>query len=109
MPLTRDFKETVQARARRDADFRKALLVEAAECLLADELDTGKSLLRDYINAVEGFGELGRRIHHDPKSLMRMLGPGGNPRASNLLEIIAHLQEREGVHLKVIAACVAGD
>jgi len=109
MPLTRNFKDTVQARARRDAEFRKALLAEAAECLLADEMETGKSLLRDYINAVEGFGQLGRSIKHDPKSLMRMLGPAGNPRASNLLEIIAHLQEREGVHLRVTAAMAGAD
>jgi hypothetical protein len=36
-----------------------------------------------------------------PKSLMRMLGPKGNPQARNLFEIIAHLQKQEGIHFKV--------
>ena len=39
MPLTRDFKETVKARADRDPAFREALLKEGVECLLAG--DTG--------------------------------------------------------------------
>jgi len=37
----------------------------------------------------------------DAKSLMRMLGPKGNPQARNLFDVIAHLQEREGVHFHV--------
>jgi hypothetical protein len=49
MALTRDFKETVKARAERDPAFREALLIEAAEQLLAGDLETGKAVLRDYI------------------------------------------------------------
>ena len=59
MPLTRDFKETIQARAKRDLGFREALLEEGVECLLAGDVETGKSMLRDYINATIGFRELG--------------------------------------------------
>ena len=55
MPLTRDFRETVQARAQRDAGFRKALLREALDCMLAGDVDAGKIVLRDYINATVGF------------------------------------------------------
>ena len=55
MPLTRDFKETVQARAGRDQAFREGLLKEGVECLLAGDVDTGKIVLRDYINATIGF------------------------------------------------------
>ncbi len=51
MALTRDFKETVMARARRDPEFREGLLREAVECLLANDMDAGKIRLRDYINA----------------------------------------------------------
>jgi hypothetical protein len=51
MPLTRNFKDTVRARARRDRQFREALLSEAADCLLAGDVDTGKSVLRDYVHA----------------------------------------------------------
>ncbi len=103
MPLTRDFKETIQARAKRDLGFREALLEEGVECLLAGDVETGKSMLRDYINATIGFRELGGLTDKSPKSLMRMLGPRGNPQARNLFEIIGCLQEREGLHLKVQA------
>ena len=51
MALTRDFKQTVQARVRRDPDFRTHLLQAGLECLLAGDLATGKAVLRDYINA----------------------------------------------------------
>ena len=54
MALTRSFKETVQARAQRDSAFREALLKEAIECMLAGEMETGKIVLRDYINGATG-------------------------------------------------------
>ena len=47
MVLTRDFKQTIQARVRRDPDFRAQLLQEGMECLLAGDLATGKAVLRD--------------------------------------------------------------
>jgi predicted XRE-type DNA-binding protein len=95
MALTRDFRETIQARAQRDSAFRQALLKEAIDSMLAGDIETGKSVLRDYINATVGFAELGKATGKSPKSLMRMLGPGGNPQARNLFEIVACLQERE--------------
>ena len=106
MPLTRDFKETIRARAARDPKFRKELLREGVECMVTGDMATGKTILRDYINATVGFSELAEAIHIPPKSLMRMLGPTGNPRAANLFEIVRFLQRREGVrfHLKTVAA-----
>ena len=101
MPLTREFKETVQARRQSDRRYRKELLREGVECLLAGDLDTGKAILRDYINATIGFDELSRRTKRPAKSLMRMLGPSGNPQARNLLEVINHLQKAEGLHFEV--------
>ncbi len=103
MPLTRDFKETIRARIERDPGFREALLEEGVECLLAGDVETGKAVLRDYINATIGFRELGEVTDKSSKSLMRMLGPHGNPQARNLFEIIGRLQEREGLQLKVQA------
>ena len=103
MPLTRDFKETVQVRAARDPAFREELLKEGVECLLAGDVDAGKIVLRDYINATIGFEELGSRTNKPPKSLMRMFGPSGNPHARNLFEVIRHIQEHEGVQLEVNA------
>ena len=103
MALTRDFKETVQARARRDPTFREGLLKEGVECLLSGDIDTGKVLLRDYVNATIGFEELGSLTNKPPKSLMRMLGPAGNPHARNLFEVISRMQQHEGVQLEVRA------
>jgi DNA-binding phage protein len=103
MALTKEFKETVKARAARDPAFREALLTEAAELLLAGNLETGKAVLRDYINATVGFEKLARATGTPPKSLMRMLGPKGNPRASNLLSMLGKLQRVSGVHLAVAA------
>jgi len=104
MPLTRDFKITVKARAERDLAFREALLTEAIELLLSGEIETGKAILRDYINATVGFERLAKKTGTPSKSLMRMLGPKGNPRASNLLTLISALQQVSGLHLEVAAA-----
>jgi hypothetical protein len=67
MPLTRDFKETIQERARRDAAFREALLKEAVDALLSGDVETGKTVLRDYINATVGFEKLASVTKKSPK------------------------------------------
>jgi DNA-binding phage protein len=101
MPLTRDFKETIRARVERDPKFRKELLREGLESMLNGDIDSAKTILRDYINATVGFTELAHATHIPSKSLMRMMGPNGNPRASNLLEVLSFLQHREGVRFRV--------
>ena len=101
MTLTRNFKETVRDRAERDPAFRDALLKEAVECLLSGDVETGKLVLRDYVNATVGFSELGNRLNKSPKSLMRMLSAEGNPRADNLFAIIEYLQKASGKKLDV--------
>lgn len=103
MPLTRDFKETIRSRAGRDPRFRRALLREGVEAMLGGDVATAKTILRDYINATMGFTDLAAATHIPSKSLMRMLGPAGNPRANNLFEIVALLQRREGVRFAVRA------
>ena len=102
MALTRDFKETVQARLAHDPEYRRELLREGVECLLAGDLDTGKATLRDYINATVGFEELSRLTRRPTKSLMRMFGPKGNPQARNLLEVIGQLQRTEGLQFELL-------
>jgi DNA-binding phage protein len=106
MALTRDFKETVRARVQRDSAFHRELLREGVESFLTGDVETGKTILRDYINATIGFHELAAITNHSPKSLMRMLGPSGNPYARNLFEIVCCLQKKTGVHfqLKALAA-----
>lgn len=104
MPLTRDFKETIRDRAKRDPKFRKELLREAIEAMLSGETAVAKTILRDYINATVGFAGLAAATRIPSKSLMRMFGPTGNPRAENLFEVISFLQHREGVRFKVRAS-----
>ena len=87
MPLTRSFKETVQARVCRDPNFRVALLREGVAALLGGDVATGKSVLRDYINATGGFQPVSAATGTPEKSLMRMFGPRGNPQATNLFEM----------------------
>lgn len=101
MPLTRSFKETVMARVERDPAFREALLAEAVDRFLAGEIETGKAVLRDYINATIGFERLARETGSTAKSLMRMLSPTGNPRARNLFAILRTVQDASGVQLAV--------
>lgn len=77
---------------------------DKANTLLAGDVDMGKAILRDYINAAVGFGELAEATKIPAQSLMRMFGPKGNPRAGNLFQVIHLLQNREGIYLEVIAS-----
>ena len=104
MALTRDFRETVQARAKRDPAFREGLLSDAIESLLSGEVSLGKKLLRDYINATVGFPKLATHTKIHVKTLHQMFGPSGNPTARNLFEIVAYLQHAEGVRFEVRSA-----
>ena len=107
MPLTKSFRETVQARARRDVKFRQALLAEAMQALLDGDLEEGRAVLRSCINATVGFEKLGVALGRSPKSLMRMFGPSGNPTSGNLLGVISVLQDKTGVRLRVRAVADA--
>jgi DNA-binding phage protein len=101
MALTREFKDTIAARVGRDPAFREALLREGIEALLAGDVATGRSVLRDYINATLGFEALGAATGIAPKSLMRMFGPDGNPQAQNLFAVLSHLQKHARVRVEV--------
>ena len=103
MPLTRSFKEFVKSRIEQDPKVRQALIQEALQTLMEGDVDTAKSVLRDYINATIGFPALAKTTKMPAKSLMRMFGPKGNPTAVNLFGVIGALQEKTGVHLEVRA------
>jgi DNA-binding phage protein len=103
MAITKDFRETVKARVETDPEFRRALLIEAVHAFLTRDVEVGKSILRDYINATVGFEELAEALDKQSKSLHRMLGPKGNPSSNNLFDILQVLQEREGIELEVVA------
>lgn len=101
MALTRDFKQSIKARVVADPAYGTLLLAEAVELLLAGDMETGKSVMRDYINATVGFEALALATGTPAKSLMRMFGPKGNPRADNLFAVIGALQKANGVNLAV--------
>lgn len=103
MALTRDFRETIRDRAQREPQFRRALLREAIELMLAGDEKTGRAILRNYINATVGFRQLEEATSIPANSLMRMFGPNGNPSAKNLFGILAHLQAQEGVNFEIRA------
>lgn len=104
MALTKSFKELVQQRVARDPAFGAALLREGIDSMLAGDVDAGKTILRDYIKATVGFEKLGAAVGTQPKSLIRMFGPRGNPQARNLFGIISYLQRQAGVQLHVTQA-----
>tara|TARA_R110000744_G_scaffold1843_2_gene6589 strand:+ start:48934 stop:49248 length:315 start_codon:yes stop_codon:yes gene_type:complete len=95
MPLTRNFKETIKARADRDPEFRKALYQDALESFLEGDAETGKVMLRDYVNATIGFEALEQRTGTPSKSLMRMLSPSGNPGLNSLMPVFRVINEIE--------------
>ena len=100
MALTRSFKETVRARVQNDPGFGAELFAGAIECLVEGDVETGKSVLRDYINATVGFTTLADLVDIPEKSLMRMFSPAGNPQAQNLFKVTKCLQEQGGFRVQ---------
>lgn len=96
---TRNFRETVLARAKRDDAFRVALLMEAVDPLLEGDVEIAKRLLRDYIHVSISMDELSKRIHTKKENIQRMLGPNGNPGIKSIFPIIKVLQEYEGIKI----------
>jgi hypothetical protein len=101
MAKTGSFKELVQTRVKKDKKFAEALLREGIDAMLSGDVDTGKTILRDYIKATVGFEKLGEATGTQPKSLIRMFGPRGNPQAKNLFGVLGYLQKRAGLKLHV--------
>lgn len=101
MPLTKKFKDTVMARAKADKEFREELIIEATNALLEGDIDIGKSLIRDYLNATEAFSAVAEQLHKDEKSIRRMLGPSGNPTLKNFISILKACGNSEHLKLKI--------
>ena len=101
MAKSGSFKELVQTRVKKDKKFAEALLREGIDAMLGGDVETGKTILRDYIKATVGFEKLGEATGTQPKSLIRMFGPRGNPQAKNLFSVLGYLQKRAGLELHV--------
>jgi DNA-binding phage protein len=102
MALTKSFNETIKCQIQQSEEFRRALLREAIGCMISGDMETGKSVLRKYINGTIGFVKLGADLGRSSKVLMRMFSSTGNPQAKNLFEIVAYLQKIEGTVLEVV-------
>jgi DNA-binding phage protein len=103
MAKTKSFRGLVQEQVKGDSKFAEALLREGIDAMLSGDLDSGKTIMRDYIKATVGFEKLGQATGAPPKSLIRMFGPRGNPQARNLFKVIGYLQKRAGIRLHVAA------
>jgi DNA-binding phage protein len=103
MALTRDFKETMVERARRDARFREAMFTQALNAYVAGDTRSGKAMLRDLVNATIGFEALAQEVKKPSKSLHRMLAERGNPSTENFFDIVQALQKSTRVKLRVSA------
>ena len=102
MTLTRDFKETVIARVKRDPAFAQALLDEALTLFLDGEPNAAKLILRDLVNATVGFEALSKKVHKSSKSLHRMLSKSGNPTMDNLSAIFVALKKTLHVDIRMV-------
>jgi len=103
MPLTRDFKQTVVERVRRDPAFATALLDEAATLFLNGEPQMARLILRDLVNATVGLEGLAAATAKPAKSLHRMLSEKGNPSMDNLAAILRAVREKLGVEVEAHA------
>ena len=105
LPLTLEgMREQVKWRIRTDDAFAYALLSEAIEVLLADDMTTAKSVLFDFIDATIGFEELSLQSGLGSDSLRDMFGPAGDPRAADLFRVLGLLQQHQGIRLEVSTA-----
>jgi DNA-binding phage protein len=106
MALTRNYKETVVARIKRDREFARRFYAGAVEMLLEGDAAGALSRLRDLVNADISFKELARQTGLGEKSLHRMLNRNGNPTARNLGRIVKSIAEDLGIKPRVeVAAC----
>jgi DNA-binding phage protein len=92
-PLDTVYKELFDENPHMSAE----MLEGALNLILSGELDDGRLLLRQFVNATIGFQELARRTGKVDKTLMRSLSASGNPTAANLFEIVQACMKAEGV------------
>jgi DNA-binding phage protein len=98
MPTT-PYRDSMKAMVARNPGMAAEMFEDAINALFAGELDEGRLLLRQYVNATIGFGELARRTGKTDKNLIRALGPKGSPTAANLFQIIQACMKAEGLTL----------
>jgi DNA-binding phage protein len=97
MALTREYKETVLARIKRDPKFARALYAEAVNSLLEGETEEALSILRDLVHAGITFKQLAKQTGFGEKALHRMLSSRGNPTTRNLFAVTKIISQGLGI------------
>jgi hypothetical protein len=67
MARTGSFSALVQQHVKGNKKFAEALLREGVDALLSGDVDSGKTILRDYIKATVGFEKLGAATGAPPQ------------------------------------------
>ena len=107
MALTREYKETVIARIKRDRKFARLIYAGAIDMLLEGETAEALSRLRDLVHAGITFKELAHETGLGEKTLHRMLNRDGNPTARNLGTIVKTIAADLGIKPKVTFVATA--
>jgi len=95
MARTKSFTDLVQQHVRRDTKFAQALLREGVDAMLSGDIETGKTILRDYIKATVGFEKLGAATQTPPK---------GNPNRRARERRSPSARSREGNHVSLTSS-----
>ncbi len=103
MALTREYRETVVARLKKDQHFTAALFAEALMALTEGDKTTTLSIFRDLVHAHITFKKLAEETGFDEKSLHRMLSERGNPTMENLVSLIRSIARDLGLSTSIEA------
>ncbi|MBL4831733.1 MAG: hypothetical protein JKY55_17835 [Aliivibrio sp.] len=98
MALTTYFKNTVMELCK-DPSYRKSLIIEALEAYLEEDIVTGNTLLRNYLNGCLAFREAEIALNIRESGLRRILSSKGNPSITNFIAIFTFCRKREGLEV----------
>ncbi len=101
MIRTEHLDESTAQRLLEDPLFAEELLREGLQALVDGEIEMGKSLICDCIEATVGFDNVANDINESPASVRHMFSADGNPNIDNLFDVIVNLQKHGGLSLEV--------
>jgi DNA-binding phage protein len=99
MGFTRPVKETILKRAQWSRAARAALIDEALELIAENDVQTAKSLLRDYIVPAIGWEVVAKQLGKKPASIKRMLSAENNPSINSVTALLTSLKQQDGSQL----------
>ena len=93
------YKDSLKMMVKDNPEMAIEMLEDAVSTIMSGDLDDGRLLLRQFVNATIGFPELAKLTGKDEKNLMRSLSQTGNPTASNLFIILNACTNVQGVKI----------